>query len=185
MKVEAAVAAMICRVVKKNAPAWWGTELGGHRGADVGVAEACVDKKLVVAGWCAKEDFMWCHLACGATQTSIDLERYRVQGLSPKGCMCCAVNQQSSQTIINRAQNAFHLAVLLRCIRAGEAAGDVVGGKDGTQRMRVVFAVIIYLQVHDRESKLCLNVSMKFTNNGENFGLCFNWKSPNVVSKII
>jgi hypothetical protein len=27
--------------------------------------------------------------------------------------MCCAVNQQSSQTIINRAQNAFHLAVLL------------------------------------------------------------------------
>jgi hypothetical protein len=145
-QIEAPIAPVVRRIAEEDASCGAWTELVRRRGTEVGVAEASENAKLIVSWRCAQEEVMGRQVAGGATGATVQQERRRVQGLRPVRRRSCTLNQQGSQTIVNRAQHAFRLAVLLGRIRAREAEGDAVVGEEGARGSRVEFAAVVSLE---------------------------------------
>ena len=95
------------------------------------------------------------------------------------------MDQQGSQAIVNRAQDTFGLAILLRRVRTREAERDPVSEEVSTEGVGVILMAIVRLQSNERETELSLNIRMKGANNGENFKLGTNGKRPYIMSEII
>jgi hypothetical protein len=112
---------MVRRVAEEDAGSRPRAELVRCCGAEVGEAQAPEHAKLVVSWRCAEEQVVWRDSPSGATRTPIQQVRGRVEGLCPERRRGAAVDQQSSQTIVNRAQDSLGFAVLLGGIRTGEA----------------------------------------------------------------
>jgi hypothetical protein len=76
------------------------------------------------------------------------------------------VDQQSPQTVIDRSQHAFRLAILLGRIGAGETQGDAMRGEESTESSRVVLTAIVSLHGDQGKTKLSLYVCVKGTDDG-------------------
>ena len=86
------------------------------RGDHVGVAAAPEHPELVVGGRHAEEERVRRRGGCGATRAPTDQVCGRGESLGLERQGSCTVNQHSSHTIISGTQDAFRLAILLRCI---------------------------------------------------------------------
>lgn len=58
-------------------------------------------------------------------------------------------------------------------------------GEEGAQSMRIILTAVISLQCDDGQAELGLDISMKGFYDGKHLRLSTNWKSPNIVGKII
>ena len=183
--VQATVAAVIRWVAEEDACLRAPAELVRRRGTEVGEAEATKHPQLVVAWRGSEEQFMRRQGPGGTARPAIQQVRRRVEGLCPVRRRSSAVDQQSSQAIVNRAQDTFGLAILLRRVRAREAERDPVSEEVSTEGVGVILTAIIRLQSNERETELSLNIRMKGANNGENFRLGTNGKCPYITSEII
>jgi hypothetical protein len=66
-QIEAAIAPVVRRIAEEDASCGAWTELVRRRGAEVGVAEASKNTKLIVSWRCAQEEVMRRQVAGGAT----------------------------------------------------------------------------------------------------------------------
>jgi len=183
--VQAAVATMIRWVAKEDACRRACAELVRRRGAEVGEAEATKHPQLVVAWRGAEEQFMRCQGIGGTARSAIQQVRRRVEGLCLVRQRSSAVDQQGSQAIVNRAQDTFGLAILLRRVRTREAERDPVSEEVSTEGVGVILTAIVRLQSNERETELSLNIRMKGANNRKDFRLGTNGKCPYIMSEII
>jgi hypothetical protein len=138
---------------------WWARrELVRGRSEHVGVAAAPEHPELVVAWWHAEEEGVWCRRCRGAAWTPVDQVRGRGERLSPERQGSCTVNQQSSDTVISGAQDAFRLAILLRCVGIRESELDAERGQKKVHGIGIILTAIVCLKRENGKAKLSLNI---------------------------
>jgi hypothetical protein len=116
---------------------------------------------------------------------AIDEVRHGVQRFSLKHQRSCTMNQQSTNAVVNGAQNVLVLPVLLIRVWAGEAKGSALRSKESPCGVVIIFSAIVGLKGDDRELKLSANVREKGTNYGSNIRLLSDRISPDVMCKSI
>lgn len=71
------------------------------------------------------------------------------------------VKEHGADAVVQSSQRPFSLAILCRCVGAGEAEGNALSLKILSQSIGVEFAPIVSLEGMDRQAKLRLNIRAK------------------------
>ncbi|EAY97655.1 hypothetical protein OsI_19577 [Oryza sativa Indica Group] len=117
---------MVSRVADEDARQGSRAELVRRCRDGVGVAEAAEHAKMIVRRGSAEQQLVRREGARGAAWPSVDQMRRRLQGFSPKRQRSSAVNKHCAHAVIDRPEDTFRLAILLRGIGAGEAKNSSV-----------------------------------------------------------
>jgi hypothetical protein len=95
------------------------------------------------------------------------------------------VNQQSSDTVISGAQDAFRLAVLLRRVGTRESQLNAERGQKKAHGIGIILTAIICLKGEDGKAKLSLNIGDEGTYCRKNVRLISQGDCPKIVCIII
>ena len=95
------------------------------------------------------------------------------------------MEKERARTVIDGAQDAFGLAVLLAGVRVGQPEDSVVGSKKLTRGMAVELAAVVSLDREHRQLKLRSGIGIEIAQNGKDVRLVLEGKRPNVASVII
>lgn len=95
------------------------------------------------------------------------------------------MEKESANDVIGGADDAFGFPILGRGVWTGKTKLNAVLQKESARGTVKKFGAIVALKTLDFGGKLSGNVCMKVTKGGEGVGLKFEWKSPEIMSKII
>ena len=141
---------MICRISEENT--WDGarTKLVCRGRRLVREAQAAKDAQVIVGGGSAEKKLMWCHGAGGAARLDVDQIGRSGQSLEPKlrGSRC--VQEHGTHAVVQSAQGTLGLAILCRCVWAGEAKGHPMSLKKSAHGVVIKFAAVVSLQSDNR-----------------------------------
>jgi hypothetical protein len=143
--VVAAVASVIRRVPEEHARGGARGELVGRSGEQVGETATPEHTKLIVGGWNAEEELVWSRGARGAAGAAIEQVRRRLQSFSPERQRCSTVKKHSTQAVVNRAEHAFGLPILLRSIWAGKTQLNAQVREKSAHGIGVILPAIVSL----------------------------------------
>ena len=101
----------------------------------------------------------------------VDQVGFRLERFGLERQWCCTVKKHCTQAIINCAEYALGLPVLLGGVWAREPELDAEVGQKETHGMRVILLAIVCLESEQREAKLGVNIGDERTNSRENIRL--------------
>ena len=77
-----------------------------------------------------------------------------------------AWKKQGAYAIIDGSEHTFSTAILLRRIRASQAQGNAMSGKESARHIVIELPAIISLKTLNGEAELCANEGMKRDERG-------------------
>jgi hypothetical protein len=108
-----------------------------------------------------------------------------VEGFDPERGRHGGLEEESTDNIVGGTDSSFSFAVLLRCVRTGEAKEGAMLSEEGVNLFVIKFAAIVTLNSEYRKIELSTSIGMKGSESNKNIGFLSEGKRPKIMCIIV
>jgi hypothetical protein len=144
-QIIAAISLGVSRIADEHTRKGARGELMRSSGGCTGVAAATKDAEVVIGRWCAEEKVVWCILPVGATRPNVNEKSGGGEGIRPKAWWNVGMEQEGADAIVEGAEDAFSMAVLLRSVGTRETEDSAMSSEEvRTSRLSNSFPLSVW-----------------------------------------